>query len=77
MALLAVGLGFCLLHFDHHGFSATGMCPNPCSMMPATPIMGLMAALFLVTFLIRERTPSFSAVHLHLLDPPPEAWALA
>lgn len=77
VVLLVVGVGFCLLHFNHHASSATGMCPDPCSMMASSPIMGLMAGLVLVTFLIREAAPSFTAVSLHLLDPPPETWALA
>jgi hypothetical protein len=76
VVLLAVAAGFCLLHFDHHGTSATGMCPDPCSMMASSPVVGLMAGLFLVAFLIREKAPSFSAVSLHLLDPPPETWTL-
>ena len=77
VVLLAVAVGFCLLHFNHHGSSSTGMCPDPCSMMASAPILGLIAGLLLVTFLIREAVPSFTAVSLHLLDPPPETWALA
>ena len=76
VVLLAVAAGFCLLHSDHHGTSGTGMCPDPCSMMASSPILGLFAGLFLVAFLIRERAPSFAAVSLHLLDPPPETWTL-
>jgi hypothetical protein len=39
--------------------------------------VALVAGLFLVAFLIREKASSFAAVSLHLLDPPPETWALA
>jgi hypothetical protein len=77
VVLLAVAVGFCLLHLDHHGTSGTGMCPDPCSMVASSPVVALVAGLFLVAFLIREKASSFAAVSLHLLDPPPETWALA
>lgn len=75
--LMSVAVGFCLLHFDHHGTATSGMCPDPCSMMASSPIMGLIAGLLPVTLLIRESAPSFTAVSRHILDPPPETRPLA
>jgi len=76
VVLLAVAVGFCLLHFSHHG-PTMGMCPDPCSVMVSAPVLGPLASLLLITFLVLESVPSLLAVSLRMPDPPPEARALA
>lgn len=76
VGLLTVVVGLCLFHFEHHGISSSGMCPDPCSIMVSTLAMGLLAGTLLTWFLLPEGVPSLYAVSRRLLEPPPEVLAL-
>ncbi len=73
--VLVLIMGLCLFHFQHHGLSDGGMCPNPCSVDASLLVVTLLIVLLVVSLLGPERVESLYLIPLRLLEIPPESLA--
>ncbi len=78
-SIVALGLvlmmGLCLFHFQHHGLSDGGMCPNPCSVVASLLLVTLFIVLLVVRLLEPEPIQLPYLVPPRPLDIPPEVLA--
>ncbi len=70
--VLVMMVGLCLFHFQHHGLSDGGMCPNPCFADATLLVVTLFIVLLLVSLLGHERVESLYLTPLRPLEIPPE-----
>ncbi len=70
--VLVMMVGLCLFHFQHHGVSAGGMCPNPCSADATLLVVTLFIVLLVVSLLEHERVELLYLIPLRPLEIPPE-----
>ncbi len=72
VVILVLMAGLCLFHFQHHGLSDGGMCPNPCSVVASFLVVTLFIVLLVVSLLGPERVGSLYLIPPRPLDIPPE-----
>jgi len=77
VGLLIVVVGLCLFHFEHHGISGNGMCPDPCGVMVSSLALVLLAGPLVSRHVPSDPFRSVYGVSPALLDPPPKAFSLA
>ena len=73
--VLVLVVGLCLFHFQHHGLSNSGMCPNPCSVVASLSVVALFLVLLVVSLLGPERVESLYLIPPRPLEIPPEVHA--